>query len=532
MGEAARYVLFGGPILTLDPAHPSAEAVAIGHGEILTVGSRQEVEVWRGPTTEVIDLRGRAVMPGLIDAHLHLAQLAASLDQVDCKTSSKVECLQRVRARAASTPSGEWILGHGWNQNDWGEFGTTVELDAAAPNHPVYLTARSLHAAWANTRALAHARITPDTADPAGGRIGRMSDGRPSGILFEAAMRLVSEVIPPPSSARRMEQLQRVQDELLRLGLTAVHDFDGPDVLQALETLRERDRLRLRVVKHIPVDHLPACPELGLRTGFGDPWLCIGNIKLFSDGALGPRTAAMLEPYEGEPENLGLLLIDREALVEIGRRAAGAGLALAVHAIGDRANRVVLDAFDELRRWEETQGLAHLRHRIEHLQLLHPEDIPRVSRLGITASMQPIHATSDRPMAERYWGSRVRTAYAWRSLLQTGAILAFGSDAPVESPNPFWGIHAAVTRQTREARTPRDGWVQEQAIHTLSAFLGYTQGPAWATNRETCQGRLSRGAWADLIVLPHNPLEIEAGALAGLLPVATMVGGEWAFRTL
>ncbi len=529
MSETAKSILFGGPILTLDAAHPRAEAVAVGRGEILAVGLRSQVEQWRGPRTEMIDLQGRAVLPGLIDAHLHLGQLAAALDLVDCSTATKAECLQRVRERAAATAPGEWILGHGWDQNEWEGFGTAAELDAAAPDHPTYLTAKSLHAAWANSRALACARITAATPDPVGGRIGRLDDGRPSGILFEAAMRLVSAVIPPPGSERRIEQLLRVQNDLLRLGLTAVHDFDGPDVFQALQTLRERGLLMLRVVKHIPVDHLASCLDLGLRTGFGDDWLWIGNLKVFSDGALGPRTAAMLEPYEGEAHNRGLLLVDRDSLLDLGQRAARAGLALAVHAIGDLANRVVLDAFEALRRWETGHGFQQPRHRMEHLQLLHPDDIPRVARLGITASMQPIHATSDRPMAERYWGSRVRTAYAWHSLSRSGAVLAFGSDAPVESPNPFWGIHAAVTRG------PRDGgatpWVPEEALDVMQALVGYTKGAAWAAGREAVQGRLAPGAWADLLVLPNSPFDIHPTALADLLPEATMVGGEWAFRS-
>lgn len=531
MGRAARYILFGGPILTLDPANPSAEALAIGHGEILAVGGRQEVERWAGPATEAIDLRGSTVLPGLIDAHLHLSQLAASLDGVDCATPAKVECLQRVRERAASLPAGEWILGHGWDQNEWGTYGTAAELDAVAPGHPVYLSAKSLHAAWVNSRALERARIDAETPDPEGGRIGRGADGTPNGILFESAMRLVTAVIPRPGIERLSAQLLRAQDNLLRLGLTAVHDFDGPDLLRALQLLRERGQLRLRVVKHIPVDHLPACLELGLRTGFGDPWLRIGNVKVFADGALGPRTAAMLDPYDGEPDNLGLLLIEREALVELGQRAAAAGLALAVHAIGDRANRVVLDAFEDLRKWERTHRLEQLRHRIEHLQLLHPDDIARVAQLQLVASMQPIHATSDRTMAERYWGNRVRTAYAWRSLSQAGAILAFGSDAPVESPNPFWGLHAAVTRQRRDEPTSRQGWLPEQTLDLPQALLGYTQGPAWAAGSQRHQGRLSPGSWADLIVLPDNPFDLQPAKLPHLLPKATMVGGEWAFRS-
>ncbi|MEW6567409.1 MAG: amidohydrolase family protein [Chloroflexota bacterium] len=531
MGEAAQFLLFGGPILTLDPAQPRVEALAVGHGRILAAGSRAQVSPWSGPLTEAIDLKGRAMLPGLIDAHLHLEQYARAMDQLDCQTPTKAECLTRVRARATQTPIGEWILGHGWNQNQWNGFGTAGDLDAAAPHHPVYLSAKSLHAAWVNSRALALAAIDAATPDPPGGRIGRDERGLPNGLLFEAAVRLVSSILPPPSPERLGQQLLRAQEALLRLGLTGIHDFDGPRCFQALQLLQQRGQLRLRVVKQIPVDALPACLDIGLRTGFGNSWLRIGNVKVFADGALGPRTAAMLKPYLEEPENRGMLLIEKDALLDVGRRAAKGGLALAVHAIGDRANRLVLDVLDALRAWQADHGLEPLPHRIEHLQLLHPNDIPRVASLGIIASMQPIHATSDQPMADRYWGDRVHSAYAWRSLSEAGAVLAFGSDAPVESPNPFWGLHAAVTRRSRNGDPGPEGWIPEQRLDLKRALLGYTRGPAEAARTADVQGRLTPGAWADLIVLPQDPFDLDPNVLHELLPQATMVGGEWSFRS-
>jgi hypothetical protein len=253
-------------------------------------------------------------------------------------------------------------------------------------------------------------------------------------------------------------------------------------------------------------------------------------VKQFADGALGPRTAAMLSPYDGEPQNLGLLLKDLDGLVESGRTAIGNGLALAIHAIGDRANRVVLDAFEALRAFERQRSVPPLRHRMEHLQLLHPDDIPRPAQLQIIASMQPIHATSDRIMADRHWGNRVRHAYAWRSLHRAGTTLAFGSDAPVESPNPFWGLHAAVTRRSRDGSPSPTGWVPEERVGLWEALRAYTSGPAFAAGMEQELGVLRPGALADLIVLAQDPFGCDPQDLWRLSPLAVMTGGQWRVR--
>ena len=291
----------------------------------------------------------------------------------------------------------------------------------------------------------------------------------------------------------------------------------------------QRGELKLRVVKNIPVDDLDHAHELGLRSGFGDHRLRIGNVKAFMDGALGPRMAAMFQPYLNEPENRGILNMDGEHLFEIARRAADVGLAMTVHAIGDRANHEVLDAYEQLRRYERDLNLPPLRHRIEHVQVLHPDDAARLAELDIIASMQPIHATSDMHMADRYWGERVRLAYAWRTQLAHGARLAFGSDAPVESPNPFLGLYAAVTR--RRADEAGESWIPEEKLTMREAVEAYTINPAYAAGMESRLGRLAEGCLADLIVLEKDPFTCPAEELLTMESSATMVGGEWVWRS-
>jgi predicted amidohydrolase YtcJ len=342
-------------------------------------------------------------------------------------------------------------------------------------------------------------------------------------------MALVGDRIPAASPASIARAIGAAQVALWAFGITAVHDFDGPSCLRALQILRREGSLGLHVLKSIPVELLDQVSAVGLQSGFGDDWLRLGHVKIFADGALGPRTAAMIEPYAGEPGNTGLSLIDREGILEIGIRAARSGLPLAIHAIGDRANHEVLEGLAALRQFEREQSLPTLRHRIEHLQLLHPDDIPRPAQLRLTVSMQPIHSTSDMPMAERYWGERSRFAYGWRSQLESGALAAFGSDAPVESPNPFLGLHAAVTRQRTDGSPGPEGWIPSERIPLEAALQGFTEGPAECADLADRLGRLEAGYFADLIVLDEDPYRLPAADLASLQPRATMVGGRWVY---
>lgn len=532
-------ILYNAHIYTLSPEQPTASALAIDHGRVLALGNDQRILSEFGDSGEAIDLGGRAIIPGLTDAHIHLEHYALSLQKVNCETPSRHSCLERVAERASRTPTGAWILGHGWNQNDWPEgFGEAADLDAVAPDHPVYLTAHSLHAGWANSLALSKAGISAQSEDPPGGRIQRHAGGNPTGILLENAMMLVAEVVPAPAPGALAEVIKSAQEQLWRMGLTGVHDFDRQLCFQALQILHARGELNLRVTKSIPWEALSHAVEIGLRTGFGDDYLRIGSVKAFSDGALGPRTAAMIQPYEGEPENRGMLMLDAEEIFEKGRGAVENGLSLAIHAIGDRANHEVLNAFSQLRAFEaarlqraESGALPPLRHRIEHVQIIHPDDVPRLAQLGVIASMQPIHVTSDYPAAERFWGGRAAYSYAWRSLLDQGTLMAYGSDAPVESPNPFWGLHAAVTRHRRDGAPGPEGWYPEQKLTLNEALRGYTSGAAYAAGTENRLGRLAPNYYADLLVLETDPFTCEAEQLCEILPVATMVEGKWVYST-
>ncbi len=526
-------LLYNAKIYTLDSKSPMASAVLIAGSRIIAVGEKDQLESLAHGKVERQDMKGRTILPGMTDAHIHIQHYSLGLAKIDCETKSKDECLRRLAERVQNTKPGEWVLGHGWNQNEWsasGEWPTVGELDAIAPNHPVYLTAKSLHAGWANTAALKAANITNETADPKNGTIQRDAQGKATGILLETAMELVGDVIPAAKPADIEQAIEKAQPILWKMGLTGIHDFDRRDSFMALQSLRARNKLKLRVNKNIPVESVQQANELGLMTGFGDEWLWIGSVKAFMDGALGPHTAAMFQPYEDEPNNKGILNMDGEELFEHCRKAADVGLSMTVHAIGDRANHEVLNAFEQLRKYETEKGLPHLRHRIEHVQVLHPNDAPRLAQLNVVASMQPIHAPSDMHAADRFWGDRSALAYAWRTQLNFGAPLAFGSDAPVESPNPFLGLHAAVTRRRSDGSTPADGWYPEQKLTLAEALSAYTLGAAYAANAENRLGKLAENYLADLIVLEENIFDADPDDMLTMQSAATMINGEWVWQ--
>jgi predicted amidohydrolase YtcJ len=524
-------ILHNGKFYTQTPSQPFVTALAIEQDQIIAAGSEADILAMAGRSTQVVDLNGKTVWPGLTDAHIHLEHYALSLQFVDCETTTRAECLARVQQKAALAHSDDWIRGHGWNQNLWPEgFGSAADLDAIVPEQPVYLTAKSLHASWANSAALRKAGISASTPDPLDGKIMRDASGQPTGILLESAMGLVEQVIPGLTVEQTCANLLNAQHSLWQQGLTGVHDYDRVRCFTALQILDQEDRLRLRVVKSIPHEILPHAVEVGLRTGFGSRFLRIGSVKMFADGALGPQTAAMLQPYENDPDNTGILFLDSEAILESGVLASQSGLSLAIHAIGDRANHEVLNAYAQLREYEDQHTLPHLRHRIEHVQILHPDDLRRLADLGIIASVQPIHATSDMLMADRYWGKRSAGAYAYGSLRDAGTALAFGSDAPVELPNPFLGIHAVVTRQRTNRQPGPEGWYPRERLTLQEALQGFTTGPALAANLGHKLGKLAAGYYADLILLEIDPFASDPQELYGIQPVGTMVAGEWVWQ--
>jgi hypothetical protein len=514
---------------TLDPQRPHAQAIAIRDGVIIATGTNAAIESAL-PGAPALDLGGRTVLPGLIDAHMHMELYALGLQRVEAETDSLDECLRRVAERAQATPRGQWIRGHGWNQTRWAGFPSAADLDAVAPEHPVYLSAKSAHAGWANTAALRLAGIGADTPDPHGGAIQRDAGGRPTGILLETAMTLLESIIPLPAVADLAEAMRAAQATLWRYGNTGVHDFDGKRSLAAWQILRERGELGLRVCKTIRVAYLDHAIGLGLRSGFGDDWIRLGNVKVFMDGALGPRTAHMIEPYLGEPENYGLVVTDPEELYEHASKAAAHGLAMTVHAIGDKAGHDLLNVYERLRL--SALPARPLRHRYEHVQILHPADFSRLGQLGVIASMQPIHATSDMLMAEKYWGARNIGAYAWQTQLEAGATLAFGSDAPIEKPNPFEGLHAAVTRRRADGSPGPQGWYGEQRLTVEAALRAYTLGAAYAGYMENKIGALAPGKLADLVVTDRDIFACDPMAIKDTQVVGTMVGGEWRYRHL
>lgn len=515
-------------IYTLDDRHPTANALLIENGHFAGVGDISQFQTISHHNLIEIDLDGCTVLPGLTDAHIHLENYGFALQKINCEVDTLAECLARVFDQVQRTLPGVWILGHGWNQNNWQSgFPSTKELDQITTNHPIYLTAKSLHAAWVNRVTLQKAGITRSTPDPEGGKIQRDIDGEPTGILFETAMLLVTRVIPEPTLPNTVEALNIAQKSLLSMGITGVHDFDRSRCFSALQVLNSQGDLCIRVLKSVPLEFLHSAVDLGLRTGFGDDWLRLGSIKAFADGALGPHTAAMLQPYENEPENVGILMLDQEELFEHGRLATQNGLSLAVHAIGDRAVHEILNAYEQLRRYEHENKLPQLRHRMEHVQLIHDVDRKRLAELNIVASMQPIHAISDMDMADTYWGARSAGAYAWKNQVDAGAVLAFGSDAPVDHPNPFWGLHAAITRKRFNAAQP---WYPEQRIDLHSAIKAYTIGAAYTSGMESKLGQIKAGFLADLVVLEQDPYRIHPDEIYHLLPLKTMVGGAWGYE--
>ncbi|MFN4293037.1 MAG: amidohydrolase [Thermoflexales bacterium] len=520
-------------VYTVNPRQPRASAIAIAGNRILAVGSEDEIADIRLPAMQRLDLNGAFVLPGLIDAHLHLEQTGFALQRVNVDEAPSVEAaVRRVRERAARTPAGEWIQGWGWQQAIWGgQFPTAAQLDAATQAHPVALRAKSGHALWVNSLALRIAGVTRDTPDPPGGAIARDARGEPSGVLLESAMALVARVIPSPSPAQEEEATLLAMRAMNAAGLTGAHCMDGAGGIGTFNTyqrLREQRRSTLRICKQLPVEDLGAVIAAGLRSGFGDAWLRIGGVKIFADGALGPRTAWMIEPYEGEPDNRGIALYAPEQLVEFVTKAHAHGLSVATHAIGDRANRAVLDAYALARRDDHAAPSGHrpLRDRIEHAQALHPDDIARFGQLGVIASVQPIHAAQDMFMVDRYWGRRGRYAYAFRDLLSGGARLALGSDSPVETFDPLAGIHAAVTRQRKDG-TPAGGWHSEQRLTIEEAIYGYTMGAAYAGYSERELGSIEPGKLADLTVLSHDLTAIAPEDICSVKVERVMVDGQW-----
>ncbi len=531
----ADLVLYNGKFYTLNPRQPRASALAVRDGVIVYTGDDLTARSLLGPRGEAVDLRGCCALPGLTDAHLHFEMYSLGLLQVNAERPTIQEALAAVADQVAHTPSGKWVTGYGWNHNVWGgEFPTAALLDRVAPNHPVILGHKSGHAAWVNSLALDLARITEQTPAPAGGQIVRNAQGRASGILLEGpAITLVKKLVPAPTLDETVTAMRQAIQIAHRAGLTGIHDMDGPLALSAHQVLHHLGELTLRVTKSIPLERLDQAIALGLRTGLGDERLRLGAVKMFMDGALGPRTALMLRGYDSAPDDTGIAVTPIEVIREGVRKANAAGLACAIHAIGDRACRLALDIYEEVKVQAGASGnLDHSwgRHRIEHVQLLHPDDYGRPGKLGVIASMQPIHATSDMLMADEHWGSRSAGAYALKTQLEHGAVLALGSDCPVEVNDPLVGIHAAVTRRRADGTPGPEGWHPEQRLTVEEAVRGYTWGPAYAAGMEGKLGSLQAGKLADVTILDQDIFAIAPMDILQARVMGTVVGGKFVWR--
>ncbi|GAA4381938.1 amidohydrolase [Paeniglutamicibacter cryotolerans] len=512
---------------------PRATAMLTRGERILAIGTPEELRAHATGITSTVDLGGAHVVPGLTDSHIHTGNYAREIAALDLRgTRSLEESLERVRAYAATLPEGAWIFGGRWDYNAWDRpvQPDRQALDSVTGGRPAALPSIDGHTLWANTAALEAVGIDAGTPCPVGGEIVRDADGNPTGILRETAQDPLSEIRQSPAAGDLGAQLAEGQRRLLAVGLTGVHDFDGEDALEGYQQLRAAGELHLRVHKAIPMTALDHAIAMGRATGDGDAWLRTGPVKLFSDGALGSHTCHMTEAFPGDDGNTGIEVIPYLELLALVRQAAGAGIAVATHAIGDRANQLVLDAYEDLARNPldapagARPGLPRLRHRIEHTQHLRPDDVQRLAELGVIPSMQPTHCTTDIPLASTLLAGRDIASYAWRSLLDAGAHPAFGSDAPVELPDPLHGIHAAVTRQDQQDQ-PAGGWQPGERITVAEAIAAYTVGAAYASGEESHKGRLRPGMLADFTALGADPYTIDPSELRDVSVVATAVGG-------
>ena len=518
--------VLNGRIWTLDETQPEAEALLAIDGRVVLIGSTASIRdaAQRFPERETLDLAGQRAVPGLTDSHIHFVNYGLNLERVELTgVTSLDEVRRRVQEAARQTPPGEWVRGWGWDHSLWPEprFPDRGALDDVAGSVPAALRRKDGHMIWLNSAALSAAGITAQTDDPPGGRIGRDSHGEPDGLLFENAQDLVYRVMPEVTPAQAERAALRAQTELHRCGVTGIHVPEAAFAFAAFQALDASDALRLRVAMMLTHDGLDAAIETGLRSGFGGRFLRVGPMKMFVDGSLGSETAAMLAPFEGGA-NLGILTVPEDEIARSVERAARAGIASAIHAIGDRANRAVLDAFE---RTHDVWAPLGLRQRIEHAQVLHAADIPRFAALGVIPSVQPIHATQDMDLVDKLWGARGRYAYAFRSLHESGTQLAFGSDAPVETPDPLAGLYAAVARRRADGR-PTGGWYPEERLGIADAVAAYTTGAAYAVGMERELGRLTPGYYADLTVLSEDILRGDPEKILAARVTATIVDGE------
>lgn len=522
-------------IYTANEAQPRVEAVAVRGGRFVVVGSNADALELVGSGTKVIDAGGKTILPGLQDAHGHFTRLGASLQMLKLRgTKSYDEIVEMVRARAANARPGEWIQGQSWDQNDWPDkqWPTHEKLTAAAPDNPVYLSRVDGHAAMVNQAAMAAAGVSAATKDPIGGRIMRDPKGNPTGVLIDQAQGLVSQKIPQISDAQLEDQIRLADAETRRLGLTMVHDAGAePRIVDAYKRLIDQGELktRLYVMLSGSLETLQTQFDKGPIKDYAKRHLMVQAVKIQADGALGSRGAAMLQPYSDEAKNTGLLTTPPDEVHAKALAASKAGFQTCIHAIGDRANRQVLDIYEKI--YSEAPVARNLRLRIEHAQILDAADIPRFSKLNVIASIQTTHATSDMPwVATRIGAARTAEgAYVWQKLIKSGARLANGSDFPVEEPNPMLGFYAGITRQDAEGNPP-GGWMPDERLSRAEVLTAFTWNAAFAAHSETELGSIEPGKYGDLVMLDRDVMSVDAKSIPGTRVLLTVIGGEVVFE--
>jgi predicted amidohydrolase YtcJ len=524
-----------GRIYTNDPQHPWAAAMAVREGKIFCIGGIDTVMLECGggqEDAETIQLNGHFVMPGFNDAHVHLGAAGADMLAVQLNGTASVEELQKRLADAvAAHKEGEWITGSGWDHTLWPEkvFPTKQQLDAVSPKNPVLLTHVSGHVAVANSAALKIAGITKDSPNPKGGEIEHDANGEPTGMLKEgSAMSLVEQNIPERSDEQRRRGIELVLADAAKNGVTSVQDNSEWEDFLVYHDLREEKKLTVRITEWLHfTTSLGELQNMRSEGGVSDPWLKTGALKMVTDGALGSRTAALLAPYSDDPAASGILTMDPAKLRQMAIERDKAGFQLAFHAIGDRANRVALDVFEAVAK---ANGPRDRRDRIEHAQVVAPEDFPRFASLKVIASMQPSHQTTDMRWAEERVGpERIKGAYAWSTLQKSGARLAFGTDYPVEPLNPMRGLYACVTRELPDGG-PQGGWEPQEKISLNDCIHAYTSGSAYAQFEEGKKGELKRGEYADFVVLSNDLTKVPPSEFVKTRVLRTIVGGRTVYQ--
>jgi hypothetical protein len=527
---AASLVLLNGKIWTVNEAQPRAEAVACLGNRIVAVGSNGEIRKWIGPGTETIDLGGKLVVPGFNDAHVHFFSGGENLAGVQLRDAkSEDEFRARIAQFAAKQPAGRWITGGDWDHENWtpARLPTRQSIDAVTAGHPVFVSRLDGHMALANSQALQLAGITRDTPDPPGGTIVRDAAGEPTGVLKDAAMGPLVRAIPAPSEDQIADAVRAAMRYAAENGVTSVQDMSAaPEILRVYQKLLARGELTVRISGHQPLATWQRLAAVGLRADFGGEKLHIGALKGFADGSLGSTTALLFEPYLDAPNTSGLAnsqMIPESKMQGHILDADRAGLQVAVHAIGDKANHIILGMYEEA---ERQNGARDRRFRIEHAQHLRMEDIPRFGKLHVIASMQPYHCIDDGRWAEKRIGpERAKGTYAFRALLDSGAVLAFGSDWDVAPMQPLMGIYAAATRRTLDGKHP-DGWVPEQKITVAEAIRAYTMGSAYASFDEKIKGSIEPGKLADMVVVSDDILSIPAVGIEKTRVETTVFDGK------